>query len=102
MRKEMLKNGDKMYRGGKLEEGMRGLKSGRGVTSSEAVKVQVGDVDGPKEGFSALPALAPGQGWGRQKKGGCAQMEPDVAHVMWAVAGMGTVATGHTTVARKD
>ena len=32
-----------------------------------------------------------GRGGGGQRRGGCAQMEPDVAHVMWAVVGMGTV-----------
>jgi hypothetical protein len=33
---------------------------------------------------------------------GCAQMEPDVAHVMWAVAGLGTTRAGCAIAAGKD
>lgn len=100
----MLKSGDKVSSGCRLEEGARRLKSGRGVTPLEAVKVRAGMLMGPeKRGpqHSLLWPLGRGGGGG-QMKAVCAQMETDVAHVMWAVAGMGTVVAGHTTVARKD
>lgn len=100
----MLKDGVKMSRGWRLEERMRRLKGGEGVTPLEAVKGQARRANGCREErFSGvLPDLVPGQRRGGTKEGRVyTQMEPDVAHVTWAVAGMGTVGAGHPTAARK-
>lgn len=70
MRKEMLKDGDKTSRGWRLEERMRQLKGGKGggLRGCDWGRWRV--VDGPREEASseALPALAPGQRRGRDKR----------------------------------
>lgn len=67
----MLKDGVKMSRGWRLEERMRTLKGGEGVTPLEAVKGQARKADGSREErFSGvLPDLVPGQRRGRDKGG---------------------------------
>lgn len=69
VREEMLKDGVKMSRGWKLEERMRRLREGEGMTPLEAVKGQVRRAIGPREEGSSgvLSALAPGQRRGRDK-----------------------------------
>lgn len=105
VREGMLRDGVKMSRRWRLEERMRKLQGGKRMTPLEAVEGQVRGAVGPREGgpqgFSLLWPL--GRRWEgtEEGRGGCAQMEPDVAHVMWAVPGMGTVGARHATAARK-
>lgn len=79
----------------------RGGRSGEGSGSLVAEKGQ--GRAGGRESSEVCPALGPGQRRRRDEVGRlCSDGARCVAHVMWAVAGTGTVATGRGTAARKN
>lgn len=68
----------------------------RGRSASVRDREGAGQKRGVLRGTSRSgPWAEKGEG---QRRGGYAQREPDVAHVMWAVAGMGAVGAGYAAV----